>query len=122
MDLDKEVAEKVMGWTYSNGDYYRVIMDYYKKYTLGSQLICDESEFKPSTRIAHAWNVVKEMKKHKFRFDMSTQLNGDVSVAFELMESEYDLFYTELKERNAELAICKCALEAMERLNKNVTG
>lgn len=119
-NIDRLIAEKVMGWTYSNGDYYRVIYSDAGN-RLGSQFICDETEFTPSKMIAHAWRVVKEMERRNFRFDMSTHPDKNyTSVGFELTESEYDLFYTEVEDKKVELAICKCSLDAIAELNRQM--
>lgn len=119
-DMDLLVAEKIMKWKpICYDDDVVVALDVgdgtERFFTDPTQ---SDNEWSPSTDIKDAWLVIEEMKKYRFRFDISERLNGDVSVSFELTESEFDLFYTELKENSVTLAICKCALEAMGRLEK----
>lgn len=65
-DIDRQIAEKVMGWNYEQGSPYRgeramwcTPMTDEKRCGLGQKFV---DGWKPSTNIAHAFEVVERMK------------------------------------------------------------
>jgi len=111
-EIDRLVAEKVMGWepVYDDGDIISFITEY------GTLLFFsddDECEWNPSTDIRDAWQVVEKMKRSNFsaRHRFVTELQKEVTPKElkdknQLLDLGWMIFYLTPK------SICLAALKA----------
>jgi hypothetical protein len=97
-ELDGLIAEKVMGW---KEDKYRGVMGWLEGHTF-------HSSFKPSTNIADAWQVVKRMKKKKYKVEI---IGTPVKSFCSISDSNYEIAESEAE--TAPHAICLAAWDAV---------
>ncbi len=111
-DIDREVAEKVMGWRFQphlGAGTYNVAHDQIRW----------ANDWSPSTRIDHAWEVVEKLRHRAPGHDQYTLMWG-----FELTwHNEDGCWYASFLDEGGEgreaggetapLAICKAALAAV---------
>lgn len=105
MSIDREIAEKVMGWEFI--EKYSLFITK-KDSTLADTVLL--SEWWPSTSINHAMKVVEEMNKQGFACNMWISIGGVRGCRFGNGEgknasSDFGTFPE---------AICKAALEALK--------
>ncbi|HEY8542624.1 MAG TPA: hypothetical protein VIL29_09590 [Pseudothermotoga sp.] len=108
-EIDRLVAEKVMGWEpyYDDGDLISFITD------AGSLFFSDddECEWNPTTTIQHAWQVVEKLIDNGYDFTIYNH-NKEFNVEINIEEDDKHLwFYGEAN--SAPLAICLAALKAV---------
>lgn len=101
--IDRQIAEKIMGWIYNKGKKTLIEPDSLDNYPgIGIK------HWSPSTNIAHAWQVIERMRTTHFKwFEMTHRPNGYVC------NFSGDPRHTEF-EKTAPLAICKAALKIIE--------
>lgn len=115
-DLDRLVAEKVMGWKWgpTGADYSG--WQGSKQYPNGMWNRKNDAcrgHWSPSTDIAHAWEVVEHMEQNGGLIANMYSQRGCWSVGIEpLPESRYIEVFREVAE-TAPLAICRAALLAV---------
>lgn len=104
-EMDRLVAEKVMGWHARGFDGKR--HDWYD----GHDFIRGWSYWNPSTNIAHAWEVVVErMRDHSRFFNVCQRLEVCWCEVVDYEGMPLD----RTKAETAPLAICRAALKALE--------
>lgn len=107
-EINKEIAEKVMGW--KDGKHPH---DDFLNSGWGGGYV-----FSPSTDISDAWLVVEKMREKGFWFDLNNGEGDSWDANFEEKTLIAEL-HSVRGEKSAPLAICKAALKAIEK-DKNV--
>jgi len=113
-EIDRLVAEKVMGWEYDH-----LYKEYFLKEYVGNnwhkKYVCKNHEFNPSTNIQDAWKVIEKLcvidrlNKDGYDFQMWSE-NGKFNANF-WKGDFYVLGFAESE--SAPLAICLAALETV---------
>ena len=104
-DIDKQIAEKVMGWEKRQAHFHPSNPTYWFD---GDERQMITAAWSPSTNIAHAWQVVEKMRTIHFKwFEMAHRPNGyTCNFTGDPKHTEFD--------KTAPLAICKAALKVIE--------
>jgi len=105
MDINKEIAEKVMRWEWNE----HLPGWYPHDGTLGDTLF--PSEWKPSERIEQAWMVVEKMISKKYEVRVSYDWFSRLWLV-EFWDTDLNCFDAVVK--TASEAICKAALKCVE--------
>lgn len=100
MNLDREIAEKVMGWGIGIDIMYR---------DAHGMPVMHPDKFQPSTNIAHAMEVEAEMFRRGFQFELWHEPAGYYRAEFYKSESTGKARSESLPE-----AICRAALAALK--------
>jgi len=116
-ELDRLVAEKVMGWTVESQHGENLTAYNNGRLVCRSEVRDDKRriDFTPFTDIAHAWEVVEKMHGYKFILEKSPYYEGYCYVTF-TQEGRSDAgtrLRGEANEPTAQRAICVAALMAM---------
>lgn len=124
-EIDREIAEKVMGWKLGKpewchgpmmhgGSFIRFWLDKDGQYAKHGATIFSE-QWNPSTDIFAAWQVVEKMREkgRHFLFMMSHESGLSIASFYLGPHDRNDLSATEEFDK-ASLAICRAALKAVE--------
>lgn len=120
-DMDRLIAQKVMGWETRISDSREV--PHYRFYIIvtGSENDHEDSQrpgttFAPSTNIAHAWEVVERLpishRDASAHFSVQRESDGRWSAGY--IDSDPAFTFVKGEAETAPLAICRAALKAME--------
>lgn len=112
-EIDRFIAEKVMGWKleqyFEDGCY---ITDEWR--AKENKFVCDIENFKPSTNIQDAWIVVEKLREQNIFTDIRMTSNGKYEVSmYELYDQDFEWLAIGVSDRNVSLAICLAALKAV---------
>ena len=125
MNIDKQIAEKVMGWKYfSHQDYAcdtGAILPFVSD-DCGERSLCvftqvspyESSKFNPSINIADAWLVVEKMRELGYSINIEAQQKGKWRCNIILIGNEWTTRIETADEDAAPMAICLAALSALE--------
>jgi len=102
MDIDKEIAEKVMRWEWKE--------DHWQSFD-GTEEVYFFDEWKPSERIEQAWMVVEKMISKKYEVRVSYDWFSRLWLV-EFWDTDLNCFDAVVK--TASEAICKAALKCVE--------
>ena len=107
-DIDKQIAEKVMGWSVvevpDDGSY--IIKENNFRYP--------QYPFDPSTNISRAWLVVEKMRELGYSINIEAQQKGKWRCNIILIGNEWTTRIETADEDTAPMAICLAALQALE--------
>ncbi|UAT29475.1 hypothetical protein K7T73_12780 [Bacillus badius] len=109
-EIDRLVAEKVMGWE-PNLDDDGTVLSYDTEF--GNLFFYDDNEndWSPSVNIQDAWKVVDEMRANReFRFELVTTESFSLNYKCRF---RLDDVFVKVVSKSAPLAICLAALKAV---------
>lgn len=109
-ELDKLVAEIIMGWVYFDGDYYEPF--YNGDRYLGKRLVCDITEFQPSRHIKDAWKIINKLKKDSIYTNIRMDESGCEVSMYKSHGDSFEWVSIGQEARTETLAICLAGLEA----------
>jgi len=111
-EIDRLVAEKVMGWKVSKG---RSGLEWYEANENGKfEFIRSVTDFEPSTDIRDAWQVVEKMREGKIFSLCDAWDENDEPIFYANFQYNdgYHVVNYDAYAETAPLAICLAALEA----------
>ena len=116
-DINRQVAEQVMGFEYTLHFYSKSNDDAWSWYKDG-RFYLEESDFNPSENISDAWLVVEKMRELKWDFELKTPSQRSIKQngckpAWATFANGFT--YGDSVAETAQLAICKAALEAVRK-------
>ena len=109
-DIDKQIAEKVMGGEWESLD----AMTNNNSYKTGEHEFARRINFNPSTNIADAWLVVEKMRELGYSINIEAQQKGKWRCNIILIGNEWTTRIETADEDTAPMAICLAALSALE--------
>ena len=105
-EIDRLVAEKVMGWTYSHTEEWGGIF-YDKKDKMFNSLLPGFA-----TDIKHSWQVVEKMREKGYEFNSVWDIDKRFHAEFGKNEGGLWMYYKGIDELPS-MAICLAALKAV---------
>lgn len=109
-EIDRLVAEKVMGWKVSKG---RSGLEWYEADENGKfEFIRSVTDFEPSTDIRDSWQVVEELIDRGYDFNLWRSEQREYNAEFQIQKKDgFVVSYGESD--HAPTAICFASLEAV---------
>lgn len=107
-EIDKLVAEKVLGWTIDNHAGFPDIPfepDWIRK----NEVMYEVGEFSPSENMDHAWEIIDKWDREGRYFSIHKHVDGGFVVKSEIDSAPYEKVFGE--SYSAPMAICLAALK-----------
>ena len=113
MNIDREIAEKVMGWKTIN-EFINIPSEcWVASYYYREKLIEDATTWSPSTDIEQAFEVVEKMRERSYLFSL---WNRGIYYCSFWSESGCELVRT--SDKTPAMAICKATLAALKAVEE----